>query len=48
MVQYFEIDGRKLTPSDILKKAREDYKTELKQLLTTVPGYNPDTNAIEG
>lgn len=48
MVQYFEVNGRKLTPSDILKKAREDYKTELKQLLTTVPGYNPDTNAIEG
>lgn len=47
MVQYFEIDGKKLMPNDILKKAREDYKAEIKELLTKIPGYNSETNAIE-
>lgn len=46
MMQYFEIGGQKLMFSDILKKAQQNYKDKLINLLKTHKDYNADNNAI--
>lgn len=33
-IQYFEVDGKKLMIDDLIKKARSEYKTYLKDILT--------------
>ena len=46
MIQYFEFGGEKLMATDILKRAREDYKQSLITLLQGYQDYNPETNSV--
>ena len=45
-IQYFEIGGKKLMMDDVLKRAKQDYKLELQEILKNHAGYDPVNNKV--
>ena len=46
MITYFEIGDQKYTHKDILKKARTNFISELKEVIKQSPRYNPETKTV--
>jgi hypothetical protein len=46
MITYFEIGDQKYTHKDILKKARTNFISELREVIKQSPKYNPETKTI--
>jgi hypothetical protein len=46
MITYFEIGDQKYTHKDILKKARTNFISELREVVKQSPKYNPETKTI--
>ena len=43
-MMYYEVDGQKMMPDDLIEKAREDYKNEVLESLKSAASISPQNN----